>query len=93
MPALTTAVVIVAGLALLGLALSVRVVQQYEKGVLFRLGRVVGVREPGLRLIVPLIEVLRRVSLRIVTMPIQSQGIITPSRPMPGWWRACSRRR
>jgi regulator of protease activity HflC (stomatin/prohibitin superfamily) len=37
----------------------------------------VGVREPGLRLIVPLIEVLRRVSLRIVTMPIQSQGIIT----------------
>jgi regulator of protease activity HflC (stomatin/prohibitin superfamily) len=57
--------------------LSVRIVKQYEKGVLFRLGRVVGVREPGLRLIVPLIEVLRRVSLRIVTMPIQSQGIIT----------------
>ncbi|HEY2957492.1 MAG TPA: slipin family protein, partial [Actinomycetota bacterium] len=42
-----------------------------------RLGRVIGVREPGLTLIVPLIEVLRRVSLRIVTMPIQSQGIIT----------------
>ena len=59
------------------MALSVRVVQQYEKGVLFRLGRVIGVREPGLRLIVPLVEVLRRVSLRIVTMPIQSQGIIT----------------
>jgi regulator of protease activity HflC (stomatin/prohibitin superfamily) len=53
----------------------VRIVKQYERGVLFRLGRVVGVREPGLRLIVPLIEVLRRVSLRIVTMPIQSQGI------------------
>jgi regulator of protease activity HflC (stomatin/prohibitin superfamily) len=64
-------------LALVGLALSVRVVQQYERGVLFRLGRVVGVREPGLTLIVPLVEVLRRVSLRIVTMPIQSQGIIT----------------
>jgi regulator of protease activity HflC (stomatin/prohibitin superfamily) len=60
-----------------GLGLSVRVVQQYERGVLFRLGRVVGVREPGLRLIIPVIEVLRRVSLRIVTMPIQSQGIIT----------------
>jgi regulator of protease activity HflC (stomatin/prohibitin superfamily) len=69
--------VVVAVLVLLGLALSVRVVQQYQKGVLFRLGRVVGVREPGLRLIVPLVEVLRRVSLRIVTMPIQSQGIIT----------------
>jgi len=70
-----TVVVVVA--VLVGLALSVRVVQQYERGVLFRLGRVVGVREPGLRLIVPLVEVLRRVSLRIVTMPIQSQGIIT----------------
>jgi regulator of protease activity HflC (stomatin/prohibitin superfamily) len=59
------------------LALSVRIVKQYQRGVLFRLGRVIGVREPGLRRIVPLIEVLRRVSLRIVTMPIQSQGIIT----------------
>jgi regulator of protease activity HflC (stomatin/prohibitin superfamily) len=70
-------VVVVGVLVLVGLALSVRIVQQYERGVLFRLGRVVGVREPGLRLILPLIEVLRRVSLRIVTMPIQSQGIIT----------------
>ena len=72
-----TVVVVVVVLVLVGLALSVRVVQQYERGVLFRLGRVVGVREPGLTLILPLVEVLRRVSLRIVTMPIQSQGIIT----------------
>jgi len=72
-----TVLVVVAVLVLIGLALSVRIVQQYEKGVLFRLGRVVGVREPGLTLIIPLVEVLRRVSLRIVTMPIQSQGIIT----------------
>jgi regulator of protease activity HflC (stomatin/prohibitin superfamily) len=77
MNGLLIALVAIAVLALLGLVLSVRIVQQYEKGVLFRLGRVVGVREPGLRLIVPLVEVLRRVSLRIVTMPIQSQGIIT----------------
>ena len=77
MSTLTIVVVVLAVLVLLGLALSVRIVQQYQKGVLFRLGRVVGVREPGLRLIVPLVEVLRRVSLRIVTMPIQSQGIIT----------------
>src|ERR687891_193170 len=77
MSTLTTAVVVVAVLVLVGLALSVRIVQQYEKGVLFRLGRVVGVREPGLTLIIPVIDVLRRVSLRIVTMPIQSQGIIT----------------
>jgi regulator of protease activity HflC (stomatin/prohibitin superfamily) len=77
MSTLTIIVVVVAVLVLVGLALSVRIVQQYEKGVLFRLGRVVGVREPGLTLIIPVIDVLRRVSLRIVTMPIQSQGIIT----------------
>jgi regulator of protease activity HflC (stomatin/prohibitin superfamily) len=77
MSGLVTVVVVLVVLVLLGLALSVRIVQQYERGVLFRLGRVIGVREPGLRLIVPLIDVLRRVSLRIVTMPIQSQGIIT----------------
>jgi regulator of protease activity HflC (stomatin/prohibitin superfamily) len=62
---------------LLVLALAVKIVKQYEKGVLFRLGRVIGVREPGLRLIIPVVDVLRQVSLRIVTMPIQSQGIIT----------------
>jgi regulator of protease activity HflC (stomatin/prohibitin superfamily) len=74
---LLTVLVVLVVLVLGGLALAVRIVQQYEKGVLFRLGRVIGVREPGLTLIIPLIEVLRRVSLRIVTMPIQSQGIIT----------------
>jgi regulator of protease activity HflC (stomatin/prohibitin superfamily) len=59
------------------LGLAVRIVKQYERGVLFRLGRVTGVRDPGLRLIVPFVDVLHRVSLRVVTMPIQSQGIIT----------------
>ena len=45
--------------------------------MLFRLGRVMGTRQPGLRVIIPFVDVLHRVSLRIVTMPIQSQGIIT----------------
>ncbi|MEV0134151.1 slipin family protein [Dactylosporangium sp. NPDC050688] len=69
--------VIVAVVALIVLALAVRVVKQYERGVLFRLGRVIGAREPGLRLLIPIVDQLHRVSLRIVTMPIQSQGIIT----------------
>src|SRR5579863_8276379 len=77
MKILITVVVIVVVLLVIGLALSVRVVKQYEKGVLFRLGRVLGAREPGLRVIIPFADVLYRVSLRIVTMPIQSQGIIT----------------
>ena len=64
-------------LLLLVLAMAVRIVKQYENGVLFRLGRVIGERQPGLRLIIPFIDVLHRISLRIVTMPIQSQGIIT----------------
>ena len=57
--------------------LSIRIVQQYERGVVFRFGRVIGVREPGFTLIIPVADVLRYVSLRIVTRPIQSQGIIT----------------
>ena len=70
-------IIVVVVVLLLLLLLSLRVVKQYEDGVLFRLGRVIGVRKPGLRTIIPLIDVLHRVSLRIVTMPIQSQGIIT----------------
>ena len=68
-------IVIVVVLLLLGMA--VKIVKQYEQGVLFRLGKVLGPRQPGLRLIIPFVDVLHRVSLRIVTMPIQSQGIIT----------------
>src|SRR5438132_6248355 len=77
MAVLITVLVVLLVLALVILLLSLRIVKQYEEGVLFRLGRVVGLKKPGLVRIVPVIDVLRRVSLRIVTMPIQSQGIIT----------------
>jgi regulator of protease activity HflC (stomatin/prohibitin superfamily) len=69
-----TAVLIVV-LVLLGMA--VKIIKQYEQGVLFRFGQVKGTLQPGLRLIIPVVDVLHRVSLRIITMPIQSQGIIT----------------
>ncbi|MCK9824485.1 SPFH domain-containing protein [Nocardioides cavernae] len=69
--------VVVAVLALTVLGMSIRVVKQYERGVLLRFGRLRGVREPGLRFIIPFVDVLRKVSLRTITMPIQSQGIIT----------------
>ena len=71
------AVVILVVLVALGLALSVRVVKQYQLGVLFRLGRVLGPWRPGLHLIVPVVDALHRVSLRVVMMPIHSSGIIT----------------
>src|SRR5476651_1178384 len=56
----------------------VRIINQYERVVVFRLGKVQGdIKNPGLRLIIPLIDQMRKVSLRIVTLPIESQKIIT----------------
>jgi regulator of protease activity HflC (stomatin/prohibitin superfamily) len=56
---------------------ALKIVKQYEKGVVFRLGKVTGEKAPGLRMIVPIIDKLIKVSLRTVTMPIPSQKIIT----------------
>lgn len=62
---------------LAALASAVRLVKQYEDGVLFHLGRLQGERQPSFRVIIPFADVMHRVSLRVVTIPIQSQGIIT----------------
>ena len=60
------------------LAGGIRVINQYERGVVFRLGRVKGgVKQPGLRLIIPIIDQMRKVSMQIVTLPVDSQKIIT----------------
>jgi regulator of protease activity HflC (stomatin/prohibitin superfamily) len=56
---------------------SIKVVQQYEKGVVFLLGKVTGEKAPGLRWVWPIFERMTKVPLRIVTMPIPSQKIIT----------------
>jgi regulator of protease activity HflC (stomatin/prohibitin superfamily) len=77
MTALVVGLVVVGIVVVVLLALTLHVVEQYEKGVVFRFGRVIGEKEPGLMAIVPFVNVLRKVSFRIVTMPIQSQGIIT----------------
>jgi regulator of protease activity HflC (stomatin/prohibitin superfamily) len=56
----------------------VYVIKQYERAVVFKLGKIKGdARGPGLIFIAPFAQRIRRVSLRIITMPIQSQGIIT----------------
>jgi SPFH domain / Band 7 family len=78
----TVIVAVIAALVLvlvlvLVFALAVRIIRQYERGVVFRFGRLRAAREPGFGLIIPLVDVLHRVSLRVVTMPVQSQGIIT----------------
>ena len=77
MTGLIVGMVVLGIVVLILLALTLHIVQQYEKGVVFRFGRVIGEKEPGLMAIVPFVNVLRKVSFRIVTMPIQSQGIIT----------------
>ncbi len=69
--------IIVAALLVALFFASVKVVKQYERGVVLRFGRLHATKEPGLRFIIPIVDVMHRVSFRIVTLPIQSQGIIT----------------
>ena len=54
-----------------------RVIQQYQKGVVFRLGKIVGIKEPGLVWVIPYIEWIRKVDFRTITLPIPPQKIIT----------------
>ena len=56
---------------------SIRIVQEYERGVAFRLGRFQDVRGPGLILLIPILERMQKVTLRTITMGIPSQKIIT----------------
>src|SRR5664280_3639720 len=77
MTSLATVILVVVVVVIVFLAVTLHVVHQYEKGVVFHFGKVVGEKEPGLVFILPVINVIRKVSFRIVTMPIQSQGIIT----------------
>ena len=69
------AILIVIGLTVLGA--SVRVLREYERGVVFRLGRVMNLRGPGLILLVPTIDRMVRVSLRTVTLTVPPQEVIT----------------
>jgi regulator of protease activity HflC (stomatin/prohibitin superfamily) len=69
------AVILVVGLTALGSA--VRVLREYERGIVFRLGRLMEVRGPGLQLLIPSLDRMVRVSLRTVTLGIPPQEIIT----------------
>lgn len=64
-------------LILIILGAIVRIVREYERGVVFRLGRLVGPRGPGLILLVPFIERMQRIDLRTVTLEIPAQEVIT----------------
>jgi regulator of protease activity HflC (stomatin/prohibitin superfamily) len=59
------------------LAAAIRIVNEYERGVIFRLGRFVGVRGPGFILLIPFIERMVKIDLRVVTMDVPQQECIT----------------
>lgn len=64
-------------LLLMILPMSIKIVTEFERGVIFRLGRLVGARGPGLFLIIPFIDRMVKVDLRVVTMDVPSQEVIT----------------
>ena len=72
-----TAIAALPVLVLLTLALSLKIITQYERGIVFRLGRLRPVYEPGLHLVVPFLERLVRVDTRVVTLTIPPQEVIT----------------
>src|SRR6266508_2409169 len=76
MPQLVGAVIVLVLLFVLASS-SVKIVQEYERGVIFRLGRLVGARGPGLFLLIPGVERMRKVDLRIVTLDVPAQEAIT----------------
>lgn len=68
---------LIAAGVLLALIASVRVIWEYERGLVFRFGKLRGEREPGLNLIFPFIERMRKVDLRVETLVVEPQEVIT----------------
>ena len=69
--------IVVVIIVLIIVPMAVKIVTEYERGVIFRLGRLVGARGPGLFLIIPFIDRMVKVDLRVVTMDVPSQEVIT----------------
>ena len=68
---------ILIGLVVLLLASAIKVLNEYERAVIFRLGRLIGSKGPGLIIIIPLIDRMRRVSLRTIVSDVPPQDVIT----------------
>ena len=70
-------IIIIALIFLAALSASVRVLREYERGVVFRLGRLIELKDPGLILLIPVVDRMVRVSLRVITMNVPPQDVIT----------------
>jgi hypothetical protein len=77
MTAVLVALVIIVALAVAAAGASVRILREYERAVVFRLGRLVGAKGPGIVLLVPLVDRMVRVDLRTVTFEVPPQEVIT----------------
>jgi regulator of protease activity HflC (stomatin/prohibitin superfamily) len=77
MEAALVVIVVVAIFVLIFLGLSVKVLREYERGVIFRLGRLIATKGPGLILLIPLVDRMVKVDLRTVTLNIPPQEVIT----------------
>jgi regulator of protease activity HflC (stomatin/prohibitin superfamily) len=77
MAAIIGVLLVVAVLIVLLLAASVKIVLEYERAVIFRLGRSIGAKGPGVFFIIPVIDKIRRVNLQIAAVPVASQAVIT----------------
>jgi len=64
-------------LFVLFLANSIRILNEYERGVIFRLGRIIAAKGPGLIILIPILDKMQKVSLRMVTMDVPPQDVIT----------------
>ena len=62
---------------LIFLPMTIKIVQEYERGVIFRLGRLTGAKGPGLFLIIPIVDRMVKVDLRVVTLDVPPQDVIT----------------
>jgi len=68
-------VILIGGLV--ALPMIVRVIYQYEKGIMFQLGKYAGTREPGLTIVIPILQEMRKVDMRILTLDIPKQAVMT----------------
>jgi regulator of protease activity HflC (stomatin/prohibitin superfamily) len=73
----TTTFMVLVVLVVMFLASAIRVLNEYERGVIFRLGRVIATKGPGLIILIPVIDKMVKIDLRTVTMEVQPQDVIT----------------
>lgn len=73
----STSIIVIAVFVIIVLASAIRILREYERGVVFRLGRLMSVRGPGLIILIPVIDKMVKVSLRTVVMDVPPQDIIT----------------